>query len=88
MSDNLTENAVDPSIVRARAVFKASGKTLDELGVLMGAESGTARRSAWQFLNKVGDPRISSLRRFCDAMGITLEELIGTGGNGKKKPSK
>ena len=85
MSDDTAENPVDPSIVRARAVFKASGKTLDELGVLMGAESGTARRSAWQFLNKVGDPRISSLRRFCDAMGITLEELIGSG---KKSRSK
>jgi len=81
----MSADSPDPVIVRARALFKASGKTLDELGVLMGAESGTARRSAWQFLNKVGDPRISSLRKFCEAMGITLEELIGDGKKGKAK---
>lgn len=74
----MSKNPPDPAILKARELFKASKKTLDELGVLMGAESGTARRAAWQFLNKVGDPRISSLRKFCDALGIGLEELLVT----------
>ena len=81
----MSADSPDPVIVRARAVFKASGKTLDELGVLMGAESGTARRSAWQFLNKVGDPRISSLRKFCEAMGIALEELLAENKRSRSK---
>ena len=80
----MSKESVDPAIVKARALFKESGKTLDELGVLMGAETGTARRAAWQFLNKVGDPRISSLRKFCDALGITLDDLLGD----KKSRSK
>jgi hypothetical protein len=33
--------------------------------------------AAWQFLNKVADPRISTLRKFAKAMGVSVEELVG-----------
>ena len=69
----------DRAIVRAREVFSASGKTLDELGVAMGYETGIARKSAWQFLNKTTDPRLSMLRRFAKAMGVSVEELVREG---------
>ncbi len=66
---------------KAVAVFDKSGKTLDELGQAMGYEGDIARKSAWQFLNKTTDPRLSMLRKFAKAMGIPLSELV----SGKKK---
>jgi hypothetical protein len=69
----------DAAISRAREVFAASGKTLDELGVAMGYETGVARKSAWQFLNKTTDPRLSMLRRFAKAVGVSVEELVREG---------
>jgi hypothetical protein len=35
-----------------------------------------ARKAAWQFLNKVNDPRMSTLRRFAKAMGVDVRELL------------
>jgi transcriptional regulator with XRE-family HTH domain len=72
----MKDDAPDPAILKARKLFKASGKTLDELGIGMGYEGEVARKSAWQFLNKVGDPRLSSVRRFAQAMGVPLSELV------------
>lgn len=66
----------DPIIARVRDAFTASGLTLDELGTKMGYETGRARKSAWQFLNKTADPRLSMVRRFAAAVGIPLSELI------------
>ena len=68
--------AVDPCLLRCREFFTASGKTLDELGIAMGYEGDVARKSAWQFLNKTADPRLSMLRRFAKAMDIPLADLI------------
>lgn len=70
---------------RAKAIFEKSGLTLEELGERMGIESKTARMSAWQFLNKTADPRLSMLIRFAKAMGILLEELIGDKVKKKKR---
>jgi DNA-binding phage protein len=42
----------------------------------MGSEGTTARKYAWQFLHQVGDPRISTLRKFAKAMGVTLKDLV------------
>ncbi len=61
---------------RASALFEKSGKTLDELGVAMGYSGEVARKSAWQFLNKTTDPRLSMLRKFAKAIGVSLEELV------------
>ncbi len=66
-------------------IFEASGRSLDQLGQDMGYEGDTARKAAWQFLNKTADPRLSMLRRFARAMNIPLEELIA-GKNRKGKP--
>ncbi len=66
----------DPVIRKAAALFEKSGMTLDELGQKMGFEEGTARRAAWQFLNKVNDPRVSTLRKFAKAIGVKVSELF------------
>ena len=50
--------------------------TLDELGREMGAEGEVARKSAWQFLNKVNDPKMGTLRRFAKAIGISVSDLV------------
>jgi transcriptional regulator with XRE-family HTH domain len=61
---------------RARALFEKSGLSLEDLGQKMGYEGDTARKSAWQFLNKTTDPRLSMLQKFADAMGVTLVDLV------------
>jgi transcriptional regulator with XRE-family HTH domain len=67
----------DHSMTKVTEMFEASGKTLDQLGQEMGYAPDVARKSAWQFLKKTSDPRISMLRRFAKAMGISIEELVG-----------
>lgn len=64
----------EPAMAKARAVFKASGLSLVDLGRRMGYPEETARQSAWQFM-KTSDPRVSMLRKFADAMGVPLDEL-------------
>ena len=61
---------------RANATFEASGLTLEELGNRMGADEKTARMTAWQFLNKTTDPRVSMLLRFCMAIEMPIAELV------------
>jgi hypothetical protein len=50
--------------------------SLEEVGCAMGYPEGKARQSVWQLLNKVDDPRVSSLRRFAKAMGIAVRDLF------------
>ena len=73
------DEACDKAMLRAREVFARSGLTLDDLGQRMGYEGDVARKSAWQFLNKTADPRLSMLRRFAAAVGVPLAELLAEG---------
>jgi transcriptional regulator with XRE-family HTH domain len=68
----------EPAMAKARAVFKASGLSLVDLGRRMGYPEETARQSAWQFM-KTSDPRVSMLRKFAEAMGVRLDELTPKG---------
>jgi transcriptional regulator with XRE-family HTH domain len=65
--------APDPAMLRAREAFKVSSLTLEHLGERMGYEAKMARVSAWQFLNKTSDPRLSMLRRFAEAVGVDVK---------------
>lgn len=65
---------------RARDLFHESGMSLDELGQRMGYEGDVARKSAWQFLNKTKDPRLSMLLKFAEALDIDARVLFGTEG--------
>jgi transcriptional regulator with XRE-family HTH domain len=67
----------DPAILRARTAFEDADISLEELGKRMGYPAAIARKSAWQFLNKTADPRISMLRKFAKALGISLGRLVG-----------
>ena len=64
-------------MIRARRAFDKAGISLEELGQKMGYAPEIARKSAWQFLNKTDDPRISMLRKFAKAMEISVSRLIG-----------
>jgi len=64
---------------RARFLFAKSGLSLDELGQRMGYSGEPARKSAWQFLNKTSDPRLSMLKRFAEALNISVVELFKQG---------
>jgi transcriptional regulator with XRE-family HTH domain len=61
---------------RANAAFEVSEMTLEELGKAMGADPATARMTAWQFLRKSTDPRVSMLLRFCAALKMPVEDLL------------
>lgn len=63
-------------MARCRSFYGKSGLSLDELGKRMGYKNVAARKSAWQFLNKTTDPRLSMLERFADAMNVSLADLI------------
>lgn len=64
------------AIKKARQLFDKSGKTLEELGIAMGHEPGTARRAAWQLFNKVADPRLSTLEALARALGVEVKDLL------------
>lgn len=66
----------DPAMLRVRTAFEKSKMTLDELGQKMGYDPSIARKSVWQFM-KTNDPRLSMLRRFAKAVGVSIEELVG-----------
>lgn len=61
---------------RIRLLFEKSGLSLDELGKRMGYSGKTARKSAWQFLNKTSDPRLSMIEKFSKALSISLRDVI------------
>ena len=66
----------DPAIRRAAKAFDKSGLTLEELGLRMGFPPGIARRAAWQLFNRIDDPKLSTLRKLADALGVDVKELI------------
>jgi transcriptional regulator with XRE-family HTH domain len=68
-------DAEDPSMPRLRDWLEKSGLTLHELGIRMGYPETVARQSVWQLL-KTTNPRIGTLRKFADAAGIPIEELV------------
>jgi transcriptional regulator with XRE-family HTH domain len=70
------ESQTDPAMEEVRARFEKSRLSLDELGVRMGYPKETARKSAWQFLNKTNDPRLSMLRKFASAVGCSVKSLF------------
>jgi transcriptional regulator with XRE-family HTH domain len=66
----------DDAMARVRERFEKSKMSLHDLGIKMGYPSESARKSAWQFIEKTSDPRISMLRRFAVAMGVSVKSLI------------
>jgi transcriptional regulator with XRE-family HTH domain len=61
---------------RVKLLFERSGLSLDELGQRMGYSSASARKSAWQFLNKTSDPRLSMIEKFADALSVSLVDVV------------
>jgi len=70
------DESPDKAMLHARELFAQSGLTLDDLGQRMGYAGDVARKSAWQFLNKTADPRLSMLRKFAQAVGVPVAELF------------
>jgi hypothetical protein len=66
----------DPVMAQVKAKFEKSKLSLDELGLKMGYPKDTARKSAWQFIHKTNDPRLSMLRRFAEAVGTSIKSLV------------
>lgn len=69
----------DPVMIRVREIYERlkseSGWTLHQLGLRMGYDENTARKGAHQFLNS-RVPRIDTLRKFADAVGVALGGLV------------
>src|SRR5262245_15244103 len=69
---------MDKVMEKVKGIFEGSVMSLQELGEKMGYKKELARKSAHQFMQG-GDPRISSLRRFCAATGVRLGTLVMIG---------
>jgi transcriptional regulator with XRE-family HTH domain len=70
------ESDPDPAILKARELFEASGKTMEEVGLAMGFSPTVARKSVWQLLNRITDPKVSTLRNFAAALGVSISEFF------------
>ena len=67
----------DAAMDKIRAAFAKSKLSLVELGRRMGYDDDqAAKKSAWQFLNKTNDPRLSMVRKFAAAVGVSVRSLI------------
>jgi hypothetical protein len=42
----------------------------------MGYPAASARKSAWQFIHRTNDPRLSMLRKFAAALGVKVSSLV------------
>lgn len=73
------------TMLRVRELFEKSGITLDDLGQRMGYDARTARQSAWQFITKTVDPRLSMLQKFAAAIGVSVAELFAEKKKGRSK---
>jgi transcriptional regulator with XRE-family HTH domain len=69
------ERVSDPVMQTVRERFAKSGMTQQELGEKMGYAPSVARQAVSQFL-KSGDPQISMLRRFAQAVGVSVKTLL------------
>jgi len=69
------EKPTDPVMLAIRKWVAETGITQQELGERMGYAKETARQAVSQFL-KGGDPRIGTIRRFCQAAKIPLKTLL------------
>ena len=67
---------MDDVMKKVRAIFEESGLSLHELGLRMDYPPESARKSAWQFIQKTDDPRISMMIKFAKAMGISVKRLL------------
>jgi transcriptional regulator with XRE-family HTH domain len=72
----IMHSRIDNTMERARRIFEQSGLSFEELGQRMGYSGTTARKSAWQFLRKTTDPRLSMMVRFAEALNVSLVDLV------------
>lgn len=69
------ERIEDPVMDSVRERIEQSGMTYQQIGERMGYSPSSARQAVSQFL-KSGDPQISMLRKFAEAMEISLRKLL------------
>ncbi len=81
----MSKDSADAAIVKAREMFAASGKTLEEVGLAMGFAPAVARKSVWQLLNKIDDPKLSTLRKFAAAIDVQMSEFFPANKKGRAK---
>jgi transcriptional regulator with XRE-family HTH domain len=72
----MADKPTDPAILKARELFAESGRTLDDVGLAMGFNPEVARKSVWQLLNKIDDPKLSTLRKFAAALEVHMSEFF------------
>jgi transcriptional regulator with XRE-family HTH domain len=81
----MSDKPTDPVILKARELFAESGRTLDDVGLAMGFNPDVARKSVWQLLNKIDDPKLSTLRKFAAALGVPMSEFFEEKKKGRSK---
>jgi hypothetical protein len=61
---------------KAKKLFEKSGMTMEELAQKMGNDSATGRQYVWQLFNKTDDPRISTIEKLAEALGVEVKDLL------------
>ena len=63
---------------KLRMAAQASGMTQEEIGIKMGLAQKDARKAVSRLLNPAisYDPRLSTLVKFADAIGMPLKDLL------------
>jgi hypothetical protein len=72
----MEKGTADAAMKNVRRLFEKSELSLHELGIRMEYPERSARKSAWQFIQKTDDPRLSMLRRFAKAMRVDVRDLL------------
>lgn len=65
----------DPVMAKVAELLIDSGKTRIEVGLAMGYKRNIARQSVWKLL-RCKNPRIATLRKFVNAIGVSLISLL------------
>ena len=63
---------------KANKLIKASGMTLEEIGLKMGHDAGRVRRSAWACLKDTQDRRLSTLESLATSFGSSGQRFAIT----------
>jgi transcriptional regulator with XRE-family HTH domain len=74
----MTTATIDPTMGKIREIWAArqrAGWSLQRLGLAMGYPANQAKQAASQFL-RGSDPRLSSVRRFAVAVGVSPATLM------------
>lgn len=69
-------NLIQPIREKLTQIVGESGKTYEEIGSRMGYNPHSAKSLVYRLLRTDRDPQISTLLKFCKAVGVDIKEIF------------